>query len=332
MRGADKEPRVNTLADMIYVTNQRDIVEHAKYCMHNYPTIVNNIPKEKNHYSNTAEDKALVDYKIASANMAIGESSNLAQLCLSYTYNYEDRKYYEYVCILSVLAQIAIDNAKRTSDIDLVEEIARIKRDMDIEKNGLPKFWFILQRKNKFSKRAKKKFSPTLSNLLQEPTCNTDLECPMNYLFDLNVDRVKVKRAIYKNSLFFNKYPLELNRKVSKKVEALIEKYEKELLSYRVSCQGEFPYELMETSFEELVEDIKGIYISETNIGLISWLIDRALVITPQTQKNYDRIKTDIHKNRPILLKTLYTMNQDAFLKCFSKNLEKSVRGTPNDF
>ena len=106
MRGADKEPRVNTFADMVYVTNQRDIVEHAKYCMHNYPTIVNNIPKEKNHYSNTAEDKALVDYKIASANMAIGESSNLAQLCLSYTYNYEDRKYYEYVCVLSVLAQL----------------------------------------------------------------------------------------------------------------------------------------------------------------------------------------------------------------------------------
>lgn len=74
--------------------------------MKHYPTIVNNIPKEKNHYSNTLEDKALVDHKIASANMAIGESSNLAALCLSYTYNYEDRKFYEYVCILSVLAQL----------------------------------------------------------------------------------------------------------------------------------------------------------------------------------------------------------------------------------
>ena len=70
-------------SDSIYVTNQKQIVEHARYCMQNYPTIVNNIPKEKNHYSNTPEDKALVDNKIAAGNMAIGESSNLAQLCLS---------------------------------------------------------------------------------------------------------------------------------------------------------------------------------------------------------------------------------------------------------
>jgi len=73
--------------------------------MQNYPTIVNNIPKEKNHYSNTAEDKAYVDYKIASANMAIGESSNLAQLGQTYWISYKEQKYYDYVCILSVLAQ-----------------------------------------------------------------------------------------------------------------------------------------------------------------------------------------------------------------------------------
>ncbi len=72
--------------------------------MQNYPTIVNNIPKDKNKYSNTFEDKALVDNKIADGNMAIGESSNLAQLCLSYSYTYPDQKYLDYTCILSVLA------------------------------------------------------------------------------------------------------------------------------------------------------------------------------------------------------------------------------------
>ena len=92
-------------SDSFYVTNQKQIVEHARYCMQNYPTIVNNIPKEKNHYSNTPEDKALVDNKIAAGNMAIGESSNLAQLCLSYSYSFEDNeKYLNYACILSVLA------------------------------------------------------------------------------------------------------------------------------------------------------------------------------------------------------------------------------------
>ena len=72
--------------------------------MQHYPTIVNNIPKEKNNYNNTARDKALVDNKIAAGNMAIGESSNLAQLCLTYTYNFDDQKYIDYCCVLSVLA------------------------------------------------------------------------------------------------------------------------------------------------------------------------------------------------------------------------------------
>lgn len=321
----DKELYGNTNADSFYVTNQGDIVEHAKHCMQKYPTIVNNIPKEKNHYSNTAEDKALVDHKIASANMAIGESSNLAQLALSYCYNFDDKKYYDYVCILSVVAQIAIDNAKRTSDIDLVEEIARIKKDMDIEKNGLPKFWFILQRKNKFSKKAKKRFSPTLSNLQREPKCNLELECPMNYLFDIDIGKIPTKKAIYKNNLFFNKYPLELDRKHSKKVEKLIEKYEKELVSYRMSHDCEIPYEILQEDFEELIEDIKNVYIADSHIGLISWLIDRALLITPQICSNSDKLKSDTHKNRVVFLKALYTMNPEAFLKCFSKNIENET-------
>lgn len=91
-------------SDSIYVTNQPDIVAHAKYCYANYPTIVNNIPKEKNHYDNTLENFAIIDNKLAASQNAIGESSNLAALCLTYTYNSDDPKYEEFACILSVLA------------------------------------------------------------------------------------------------------------------------------------------------------------------------------------------------------------------------------------
>lgn len=107
MIGTDMQDRNNGQdmdSDSIYTTNQPDIVAHAKYCVGHYPTIVNNIPKEKNHYNSTLLDFSTVDNNLAAANMAIGESSNLAQLCLSYTYNFEDQKYKDYACILSVLA------------------------------------------------------------------------------------------------------------------------------------------------------------------------------------------------------------------------------------
>ena len=118
-------------SDSGYVTNQEDIVECAKRAYLNYPTIVNNISKDKNHYNNDLLTFAKIDNGLAHAQSAIGLSSNLAQFAQTYMYNFNDNKYKDYVCILSVLAQCAIDNAKRTFDINIVDEIERIKQDMD---------------------------------------------------------------------------------------------------------------------------------------------------------------------------------------------------------
>lgn len=77
---------------------------HAKYCVENYPTIVNCIPKEKNIYDNTPLDFAKIDNRLAASQVAIGQSSNLAQIALTYTYNFKEQKYEDYVSILSVVA------------------------------------------------------------------------------------------------------------------------------------------------------------------------------------------------------------------------------------
>jgi len=91
-------------SDSMYVTNQPDIVSHAKFCCCQKHTIVNNIPKEKNHYDNTLLNYSLIDDRLSKSQLAIGESSNLAQLCLTYSYCLDDSKYEDYVCILSVVA------------------------------------------------------------------------------------------------------------------------------------------------------------------------------------------------------------------------------------
>lgn len=100
----DKNNGSDMDSDSIYTTNQSDIVSHAKYCVKHYPTIVNNIPKEKNNYSSSLEDFAKIDNKLAASQMSIGSSSNLAQIALSYSYTFPNQKYKDYVCILSVLA------------------------------------------------------------------------------------------------------------------------------------------------------------------------------------------------------------------------------------
>lgn len=107
MNGTDAQDRSNGMdqdSDFGYTTNQKDIVNHARYCYLNYPTIVNNIPMEKNIYSNTMSDYAKVDNLLSASQTDIGESSNLAQLAQTYSCNFEDQKYDDYVAILSVLA------------------------------------------------------------------------------------------------------------------------------------------------------------------------------------------------------------------------------------
>lgn len=253
--------------------------------------------------------------------MGIGESSNLAQLCLTYSYTYPDQKYLDYTCILSVLAQVCIDNAKRTFDIDLNTEIKRIKKDMNIEENGFPAFWFILKRKNKFNKK-KDKVDTSPQKILENPKCNRDLICPMNYLFDLQLGRMP-RHEVIPNKEFFVKYGIDVSRRKCKKVEKLIEKYSKELYSYLYSDEN--GYEILQIDFEILLEEIKELYISGTYAGLMSWLIDRALLITPQIKSNESVINSNLYRNRSILFKILYTINPSAFLSVFAKNV------TPQD-
>ena len=56
----------------------------------------------------------------------IGGSSNLAQLALSYSYSYLDKKFTDYVCILSVIAQAAIDNMTVIKEIVVPKKLVNL--------------------------------------------------------------------------------------------------------------------------------------------------------------------------------------------------------------
>lgn len=288
-------------SDSIYCTDQEDIAQYAIECYMDFPTIVNNIPKEKNCYSNTMEDYALVDNNLAKSQLAIGESSNLAQLALTYTYNYNDPKYKDYVCILSVLAQVSIDSAKRRYDIDIPKEIRRIKNDMDIQQHGYPKFWLNIRRD------------------FNKDKINYKLSCPMNMLSEIKFPEFAMKKGVLPMSYFYNQYQLDGNRRKSKKVEGLIEKYALGLYVSHMNNDDE--YFLLRSDFEDMVEDIRQMYISKEYLGLMSWLVNRAFCITPNMQAQSRVIQSKINKNKSILLKTLYSVNPNNLLEIFSKNI-----------
>ena len=262
---------------------------------------MNNIPKEKKVYDNTMQSFADMDNNLAQAQRAIGESSNLAQIALTYTYNFSDKKYNDYVCILSVLAQAAIDNAKRKFDVDISEEIKRIKSDMNVKQNGYPAFWAIIRKD--FDKKK----------------INHSLDCPMNRLCAKKLIKHRSPYSTIPMEEFFHNFPLEENRRKCKKVEDLIYKYRLNLLN----SEGEKEdYLILREDFEKLINDISQVYLSKSYLGLTSWLVDRAFCITPYAKACATRVtgytNSKTRANKALLMKVLYRISPKSVLAVFS--------------
>lgn len=307
MNGTDFQDRNNGSdmdSDSIYTTNQSDIVLHAKRCKENYLTIVNNIPKDSNVYDNTMEDFARLDNKLAASQLDIGESSNLAQLAQTYDCTFDKQKYKDYVCILSVLAQIAIDSAKRLFDVDVGAEIRRIKKDMDVENNKYPAFWKIIRRDFK------------------EKNINYNLICPMNYLYNLKLDQFRSTESTIPTESFIINQPLELDKRICKRTEKMINDFS--MQNYQNGDENE-GYLLLKSDFHKLIESIQMSSVSKNYKGFMFWLLNRTFSISPRLKANQYSIKSTIKKNRSIMIKTLYCVNKRVFLDCFVKSEEKDT-------
>ena len=307
----DIEDRLNGCdfdSDMGFVTNQPQIVESARNAYLNYHTIVNNIPKSTKKYELSMDSYALIDSNLSKSQNAIGESSNIAQLAQSYASMYDDKIYDDAVCILSVLAQVSIDGAKRAFDVDVNEEIRLLRKSIKIQQNGYPQFWKLIQDK-KLAKQNKR---------FNTEKINYELKCPMNYLSSVKIERLKKNKKRIPMDYFFNKQerPSDGRRRTCRKVEELIEKYSINLLN-------EDDYILLREDFENLIDDIRKIYISNNYLDLISWLIDRCFCITTTAKAHVSQTNSKTNKNKSLLLKTLFDINPNAVIKCFSKNLDE---------
>ena len=302
MNGSDQD------SDSLYVTNQKEIVSHAAMCYKVYPTIVNNIPKDTNKYNNTMHDFAAMDNALAGSQRDIGESSNLAQICLTYSFNFDDPKYNDYVAVLSVIAQASIDSAKRRFDIDIASEIRRIRDDMDIKKYKHPRFW------------------RTIRKGFEKERINPSLHCPMNYLQDLKVGHAKHFMDQIDLCDLLIKEKVAINRNASRKIEKLIEDYSIDYYNYATNelySNGEYDYNnfiLLRSNFDNLINDIRSSSMSNKYRQLVLWLIKRAFSTEPYLVNNKKKMLNRTNKNKSVLFKVLYDVNPELFLSCFIKN------------
>lgn len=91
-------------SDFNFVTNNSVMVRSAEIAYRDYPTIVNDLEESGIKYNNTLKDYARMDNIFASSQRSIGESSNIAQTCLSYYWSEPSEELYDIFVILSVVA------------------------------------------------------------------------------------------------------------------------------------------------------------------------------------------------------------------------------------
>lgn len=203
--------------------------------------------------------------------------------------------------------QASIDSLKRTFSVDIEEEIARIKEDMDIDKHGYPAFWALI--KPGFNK----------------DKINSEIQCPMNALLNFHPGRTGRGKGGMPISRFLSIFPDKADIKLCKSVEDLINKYNIKLYGMNVDSTNynSWEYYLLLHEFDSLIADIQKLTVGEKYIGLFSWILNK--IFSEDIEKEIDSEKFDnqLQTNRILVLRVLYSVNKDVFLKCFEKNLKK---------
>ena len=309
-------------SDMGFVTDQKDVVRCAKRCYKKCPTIVNNVAPITKKYKNNISSYITVDNQIADSQTWIGESSNLSQLSQTYMHsskNKESKQKYADICaILSVVAQIAIDSAKRSFDIDVTEEIKYLRKELDIDTKKYPKFW----------KLTHEGFSPD--------KINCKLKCPMGKL-----DGMKLPRGNKRETIKFGEILKDIKLKPRARItaRALIKNISKNYMTPLIEFEtrffnaDDFNYTKEEyhkdtfTLRQQVLYDCKHRYSkvlnSEKGAGIYSFILSLLFEVPHQDKTEADVkwfadiVNTKLKKGRmrTALLNILIDINSEVFAK-----------------
>lgn len=313
--GTDVQSRLNGQdldTDAIYATNQKQIVELARKAYKEYPTIINGIKSvDISSYNKSMESYAKMDNAISASQYAVGYASNIAQLALSYYYDGggNDREIEDIFIICSVLAQVAIDSAKRNFEIEVEPELSKISHFACMKhKPQYPKFYAGVQKlKAKYSKRRRVEMLDSDIG---------DFNCPMDIIYriidkeviDLRKNKNLIEETISLGTLVADAVDIEnVDRKQRQKVISIVNDYSKVVGS--VNREQKDYQNVREREFNACMMKLKNMTIKRN-------------VMHSLIQYAFERENAKIRDN---LLTVLFDKDQNIFLQYFKKTEKKST-------
>ena len=309
-------------SDFFFVTNNNVMVRSAQIAYKKYPTIVNKLKESGLTYKNTLKEYARMDNKFAKSRIGIGESSNLAQLAMTYYWTEPTKELYDNFVILSVLAQVIIDGCKREYEVDALDEIKRIKRmecmnrvreyvDEDgntkKQKIDFPEF-MRFTRTISYTKNGKELERSEIDKQVNKlnSRISSYYICPMNAL---QIVLNEIKPISSKNSIPTKDFIVKVSGKANQKQMEKIMNYAKELELLSKDDMSDDDIAAYSQKFDEILKDLRKMKIK--NPKTMNRLIEIAL-----NTSNIGRSKVYTRYTRN-LLNLLYKMDRDAFLQNF---------------
>lgn len=325
--GSDVQERMNSQdldSDSCYVTNQTDIVNLAKKAYTEYSTIVNEIPLTGvSAYSKDMASYATMDNKIASGQDDVGSSSNIAQLALSYYYDAiyhtgkQNKDLRDIFVICSVLAQVAIDSAKRGFDVSVGTELIRLQRkSREINKKNnkpcgrsinvkYPVFYSEIQEEKPKKKQPKKKSKNKMTDYFKCP-----MEILSQFIYDATIDtrekqQYRRKTIAIKDVFIF---PDEKVKKTSQYKSVIAKARAFDMEMKKLDTNASNYSDMAICTFENYTKSIKRLKISKSTM--------QVLIIAAFRSESY-------MQNR--LLEMLFDYDKELFLSCFYKKQHQKM-------
>lgn len=325
--GSDVQERMNSQdldSDSCYVTNQTDIVNLAKKAYTEYSTIVNEIPLTGvSAYSKDMASYATMDNKIASGQDDVGSSSNIAQLALSYYYDAiyhtgeQNKDLRDIFVICSVLAQVAIDSAKRGFDVSVGTELIRLQRkSREINKKNnkpcgrsinvkYPVFYSEIQEEKPKKKQPKKKSKNKMTDYFKCP-----MEILSQFIYDATIDtrekqQYRRKTIAIKDVFIF---PDEKVKKTSQYKSVITKARAFDIEMKKLDTNASNYSDMAICTFENYMKSIKRLKISKSTM--------QVLIIAAFRSESY-------MQNR--LLEMLFDYDEELFLSCFYKKQHQKM-------
>ncbi|CCG49127.1 RNA dependent RNA polymerase [Bacillus velezensis] len=280
-------------SDTALVVMDETIQSLSESAFGKYKPCLSRIDDDLRPYRLNNKDAAKIDNKLSKSQRAIGETVNLAQLCMSVYWDNKNSNRGETpnhllknVDILTVLSGVCIDLAKKYYDIKIEKELKHISKQVMLKEvdnvKKKPLFWVHVSQDSKMKNKV------------------AQYDTPMDYLLiELEqIPRGKKEGKIEFDRLLVKKDSRKGNRKQSARIKSLVTELQNKLIQTKMKQKDHESFIIEEKIISEYTDKIKKLKVKPETMYEILEHVSKSECGSKKTLKINIRLLNALHQSQ----------------------------------